>query len=197
MKLKADLSKSQITEKKIEQKQISLSDFVNENSKLISTLGVFTALSVFSTNLALKPYGYVLSFAFMTLTILLWLELWGKYPAKSGSWRLYWFENILFLTVLAVVLYWLLEFRSIWHKFLQTLLFLIILAIIAYPIKKYNLFNRVFRTQPGKLKFLRYLIGISLGVVVLFASSYLAMLFAPILNILLDQLKEVIAKTTL
>ncbi|SRR5581483_313252 len=195
-KSKQTSSKAELIEKKNEEKQITLTDFVDENSKLISALGVFTALTVFSTNLTLKPYGYALSFAFMTLTVLLWLELWGKYPARRGSWRLTWFENILFLTVLAVVFYWLLEFRTIWHEFLQSLLFLIILAPIGYLIKKFDLFNRVFHTEPGKLKLFRYLLAILIGLVIMYISYYLANLIAPPLNTVLDQMREFINTTS-
>jgi len=87
-------------------KSPTLFDFIEENQRLITVLGVFTALTVFSSNLPLKPFGYVLSFMFMSLTVLLWLELWQKFPTKSGSWRLTVFENVLPFTVLAVIAYW-------------------------------------------------------------------------------------------
>ncbi len=42
--------------------KVSLASFIDANQKLISVLGIFTAISVFASNLPLKPVGYALSF---------------------------------------------------------------------------------------------------------------------------------------
>jgi hypothetical protein len=166
--------------------QVTLAEFVEENQKLITVLGVFTALTIFSSNLSLKPFAHALSFMFMTLSVLLWLELWGKYPSSPGNWTLTWFENILFLTVLAFIAYWLIAFRDIWDKLLAILLFGLILAPFSWLLKKYNIFNRLFRTQPGKLRPLRYLFGIAIGLAVLYFSLQLAYVVASPVNRVLD-----------
>jgi len=69
--LKDNLSESSGNETKTKN---SLSDYVENNSKLISVLGVFTALTVFTNNLSIKPIGYALSFVFLTITIIIWVE---------------------------------------------------------------------------------------------------------------------------
>jgi hypothetical protein len=176
-------------------KPVELSDFINENNKLISALSIFTALTAFSNSLPLKPYGYVLSFGFMFLTILLWLELWGKFP-KNGAGRLFWFENCLVLVGVAVFLYWLIEFRSIWKYFLYTFLALIILSIIVIPIKRLDLFNRVFHTKPGGKKFLRWAFGILVTFIALSISWGLSLLISPFINKLLDEIKEQLTALT-
>lgn len=168
-----------------------MTEFVEENQKLITVLGVFTALTMYSSNLPLKPFAYVLSFLFMTLTVLLWLELWGRYPPSQSNWTLTWFENILSLTLLVFIGYWLIAFRDIWDKFLVTLLFGLILAPFSWLLKKYNVFNRLFRTQPGKLKPLRYLFGIAISLAALFLSLLLAHIIAPLFNRVLDNFYHV------
>jgi hypothetical protein len=180
-----------LSDKEPRSHQVTLTEFVEQNHRLITVLGVFTALTMFSSNLPLKPFAYVLSFMFMTLTVLLWLELWGKYPSSPGNWTLTWFENILFLAVLAFIAYWLIAFRDIWDKFLAILLFGLILAAFSWLLKKYNIFNRLFRAQPGKLKPLRYLFGIAIGLTVLYLSLQLAYVIAPPINRVLDSLYQV------
>jgi hypothetical protein len=174
-------------------KRITLTDFIESNHKLLTILGVFTALTVFSVNLTIKPLGYILAFIYFTMTILVWLEIWSKFPAGTGSWRLFWFENIISFLMLFIIAYWLIEYRSIWKYFLMPLLFIIITGIFSVIIKKFNIFNRLFHTKPGKLKFLRYLFGVLIMIVVLFLSIYLVSFFAPPTNTFLDGLRNYLA----
>jgi hypothetical protein len=167
-------------------KKPTLFDFIEENQRLVTVLGVFTALTVFSSNVPLKPFGYVLSFLFMSLTVLLWLELWQKFPSESGSWRLTVFENILPFTVLAVIAYWLIQFRKIWHEFLFLPITIIILSVFTYFLKRFNIFNRFFRAAPNEKKFLRYVFGLAVIFVALFISMLLARPAATQLNRFLD-----------
>jgi len=57
---------------------------------------VFTALTVFGSTMRPTEFGQFLSSLFLTLTLLIWFELWGRFPSKGGGWRLDWFENISF-----------------------------------------------------------------------------------------------------
>lgn len=171
---------------KEDKKAPTLFDFIEENQRLVTVLGVFTALTVFAGSLPLKSVGYVLSFMFMSLTVLLWLELWERFPSKSGSWRLTLFETILPLTVLVVIGYWLLEFRKLWHEFLFLPIFAIILSSFSYVMKKYNLFNRVFHTRADGKKSLRYFVGIAVLLITALASILLARMAAAPLNRFLD-----------
>jgi hypothetical protein len=78
---------------------MALYTFVEENHKLLTVLGVFTALTVFAANLPLRPLGSMLSFLFMALTVTLWLELLERFPSKAAGWRMDWFETLLSFTV--------------------------------------------------------------------------------------------------
>lgn len=164
----------------------TLASAVEENHKLITVLGVFTALTVFAANLRLQPFGQVLSFLFMSLTILVWFELWGRFPNERGNWTLTWFENLLFITVLAVVLYWLVDFRELWHTYLWLLVFSVILAVFSTVMKKFDVFNRLFRTQPGKLRFLRYGLGLVIVLGTLYCSIWISARITPSINLFLD-----------
>jgi hypothetical protein len=91
--------------------KVPLRTFVEENHKLLSVLGVFTALAVFARGLPLSGMGQLLSFLFMTLTILLWLELMSQYPVPAST-RLMWFENLVTFSVMVTAGYWLLDYNA-------------------------------------------------------------------------------------
>ena len=97
----------------------SLSRFIDDNHKLISSVGIFTALTVFSTSISLKPIGYLVSFLSLAATFILWIELWFKFPRNRNlPVRLSFFKFTVLLILLTVTLYWLLEFRNFWRYFL-------------------------------------------------------------------------------
>jgi len=169
-----------IQEKTSKTEKISLSTFIEDNHKIISVLGIFSALTVFSRSLQLKALGDVLSFMFLTLTIIVWFELWGKFPSEETTGRLSWFETILTFTILGLVIYSLLEYRGIWDHLLMVPILGIIVTPISKLLKRYDVFNRLFHTQPGKLKWLRYTFGITLLLVFLAASMMLAGAVAPL-----------------
>ncbi len=128
----------------------TISTFVEVNHKLITVLGVFTALTVFAANLPLRPFGNILSFMFLALAILVWLELWAKFPKGAVTWRLNWFENILSYAVMIIIAYWFLSFRDIWRIWLPFLIALLFLAGFSMVMKRYDVFDRLFKTEPGK-----------------------------------------------
>jgi protein-S-isoprenylcysteine O-methyltransferase Ste14 len=179
---------TKVANNKTSNERITLACFLEKNHKLIAVLGVFTALTVFATTLPLKSYGYALSFMFLALVVLIWLELWQRFPSGEGTWRLFWFENILTFAILGVVGYWFIEFRPIWHKFLGILLFLLILAIISWLMKRFQIFNRVFHSKPGRHKLLRYLLGLGLIFISLAIALHLAGLITGPINRLLDEI---------
>jgi hypothetical protein len=166
----------------------TLKSFIEENHRLLTVLGVFTALTIFASNLPVKPLGGIISFLFMTLTIILWLELWAQFPSARGGWRIVWFESLLGVTILFLVFYWLLDYRIVWDQMLVVLILIVILAPFLWAMKKFNIFNRLFHTQPGKLRFLRYVFGIIILLAVIFLSFYIASLLAGPINTSLDAL---------
>ncbi len=71
----------------------TLTRFIEDNHKLISTLAILAALSAFSNNLPEKGYGKILSFLFFTLSLLVCVEIELNFPYTTGG-RLYWFQQI-------------------------------------------------------------------------------------------------------
>jgi hypothetical protein len=177
-------------------KIISLSDFIDQNHKLISVLGIFTALTVFTSSLQVKAIGNILSFIFLALTVLVWFELWGKFPSTDTTFRLTWFESILQFAIFGIVVYWLIEYRSIWKHMLTVLLFGIIAASFSQFMKRKNIFNRLFQTEHGRLKWLRYIFGIILIVIILIISVVVASIIAPYVNGFLDKTREILIKSS-
>ncbi len=172
------------------QNQATLTKFIEDNEKLINALGVFVAITVFVGELRLRAFGYVLSFVFMTLTVLLWIELWSKFPSERGDWKIILFENILSLGVLASFVYWLTDFRDIWHELLIFFIFSIISSLFSIVMKKFKIFNKLFHTQPNKLKWLRIVFGIIVLTIILSSSFLLAQLIAPTVNEIFDSINQ-------
>src|SRR5258708_20108657 len=56
----------------------SLTDFVEENQRLLSVIGVMVALTVFSGSLANKRIGSFLGIQFLTCALLCLIEVWRK-----------------------------------------------------------------------------------------------------------------------
>jgi len=171
----------------------TLYSFIEENHNLITVLGVFTALAVFAANLTLKPVGLILSFLFMTLTVILWLELLGRFPSKGAGWRMDWFENILSFAVLAFLIYWLLDFRTIWKSVLIVLVFGLVLQGVSAAMKQLNVFNRIFHAKPGEKRTLRYAVWLVLVVASIALAFGVAALVTPWINHWLDAITKSVA----
>jgi len=175
-------------------KKNTLSEFIDINHKLISVLGVFTALTVFSYNLALKPIGYALSFVFLTLTVIVWLELWAKFPKRPSSWRLTTFENILSYSTIGVIAYWLLAYREIWRIVLFFPVWLLTISIISYPVTKFGLLEKLFGWKFAQFTIVRYIFGFFLLFLALYIAGIIAAVVTPPINNFLDQLREELDK---
>lgn len=143
-----------------EQRPSTLAEFVEANHKLLSTVGIFAALTLFSSNLPFKGLGYLLAFVFLSATLLLWVELLVRFPSQRGNWRLVWFENLLSFGVAGLVAYWLVGFRPIWRKGLFFLIGILVASVLAsclsIAIKRHDFFNRLFRTTSGGREGLRH-----------------------------------------
>jgi len=174
--------------------KVSLSDFIEANHKLLSALGIFTALSVFAMNLPNKACGYILSFVFMWITILMWFELFGRFPAKGASERLGMFEGLISISILLVVVAWVMLFSSIWEEVISLPIFVTILFLFLYflskAVKRFDLFNRIFKTHAGGKVWLRYFIGISAILLLAFISLLLTALIAPKAKLVLHEVSD-------
>jgi len=168
---------------------ITLATFVEENQKLLTVIGVFTAITLFAVNIKLLYVATFLSFLFMLLTLLLWWELIGKFP-KNGSASLSWFESILGICILGLIFYWIVEYREVWQVILPFVFQLLLLSIVSFIIKKTNFFNRVFKAKPGQKKWWRYVIYFSIIMATLYLGLLIGSLISPPINNLLDIFKE-------
>lgn len=164
----------------------TLSEFFEQNEKLVSVLGVFTAVSLFVSGLPIHYFAYWLSFLFMVLTIILWLELWAKFPSGVGDWKISVFEDLLLLAMLALVLYMLVDFRGFVVYPLVLVIFSTLLGVFSYAMKRFDLFNKLLRSRPGKHKLVRYLLGLAVGIASLLLTLELARFIAPGLIRILD-----------
>ncbi len=81
----------------------TLSEFIEDNSKLISTLGVFLGLSVFANNLPDKGAARLLSFLLFTLGVLVFFELVRKFSEFDWYGRIQTFREVLTLAMFVFV----------------------------------------------------------------------------------------------
>lgn len=91
-----------------------LKDFIEDHSKLITTLAAFIALTGFSTqfdNDTMK--GVVPALTLLAATLVAW-ELWNLLPERPREWRLEIFSFVWAYLVMSMVLYWFWKFRGIW-----------------------------------------------------------------------------------
>jgi hypothetical protein len=181
--------KSPTNETNAQENNPNIGSFIEQNDKIIQVLGVFIALTAFATILPIKVMGYILAFIFLSCTILIWLELWGRFP-KNGTTALAYFENFLVIGGLALIAYFFLDFRAVWREYLFILIATIPLFITSRIIKRYNIFNRLFNTSPGKLRPLRYTFGIIIIIVNAFISFYISYLLAKPINDWLDSMRQ-------
>jgi len=171
----------------------TLSSFIDENHKLLTSLGVFIALTVFSSNLPLIGLSYFLSFLFLSGAVIIWLETWQKFPKGNATWLLFIFENILSLITVVIILYWFFEFRKIWHGAVFGIILILLLSLFSVFMKRYNIFNRLLHTEHGKLKIVRIIFGIL--VILTFIS--LAFILASATSPSVDRILELVFETLL
>ncbi len=167
----------------------TLAEFIEDNYKLITVLGVFTALTVYIGSTPLKPLTQVISFFFLTLAVFVWVELWGRFPESMGTLTLFWFENVFSLSAIAIVIYWFLTVGCVFPPIIMISVFLLVMSVISIPIKKFQLFNRIFRSEPGKGRILRIVLGVSIllmayAIGVLFSSLISVRTYMPFLKLL-------------
>jgi len=129
-------------------KKAGISDFIEGNYKLISTLAFLTALTAFAGNLSLKPLGHFLSFLGWLSSIVVWCELLGKFPPlKQSSVPLVLFSSTLGFIGIVVQAYCLIEFASLWGKLFYPIFFFlsayILIALFTVLLKVSPTYQRV------------------------------------------------------
>lgn len=165
----------------------TLAKFIEDNNNLLTIFGVFVAVTTFATGLPIKSIGSALAFIFLTLTIIIWLEIWEQFPSGDGTWKLTIFENLLSFGTFVLVFYWLLDYRNVWSYAMPFFIALILMSIISAILKKYNVFNRLFHAKPNERKMLRHTIGLILLMLMLYISFGIGEYLAPHANNFLDK----------
>ena len=164
----------------------NITDFITQNEKLLTALGIFTALTLFGASLPLKGLGAVISLMFFALALLTAYELWGKFPS-DGTGSLAHFENFLMGAIGLMGLYFLIEL----NHYLPVAMFFVVFTVITYPtsiyIKKYDTFNRIARTQPGGKRTLRYILATAILLTALGLSLYTSIIITPIIKNFFDE----------
>ena len=137
----------------------TLKDFIDENGKLISILGVFSALSVFIQEVTKGPigqlFGYILSFLFLFLSIIILFELLFRTDVDCPSVRFRLFKYMLEITIFGIILYWLLSYRSIWRVVMPFFVWISLTLILSYFATKSNIIEKLTSTKSTTQKILR------------------------------------------
>jgi hypothetical protein len=159
-------------DKEKEQKsEISLRDFIKERGDLISTLGIFAGLTLFSHNFISGKIGEGISFLFLSGFVLLFLELWSTFPKQRGTTRLAFFEDALVFTGFGIIAYW---FVRLWFLSIDYFIVVISLLVSIFIVnflmtilKKMGIMDRLFnqvKSEDPK----RYLFGTIVIVLIFF-----------------------------
>lgn len=170
----------------------TLYECLEENHNLLSTLGIFGALTVFAGSMELKPVGYLLSFLLLAAMILVWREIRMRLPERK-EWSLTVFKWILEIGLWVLVAYWLLEYRAIWDAFLFLPLifgFTYLIAVRIRDLRRFKIVDAVFgfgREHPNKLQ---RAAGVILALIVMYISFGLAVLLSVPANAILDTLNR-------
>ena len=111
----------------------TLTEYIDENGKLLSALGLFLGLSVFANNLADKQMARLLSFLLFTLGVLVFFELMRNFRAFNWYGRIYWFREVLTLSMFVFIYIYV----KTYYPFLLVYLFMaagVIALLIAYVV---------------------------------------------------------------
>lgn len=92
----------------------TLASYIEDNHKLLTVLGVFTALTGYSANLPIRLFGITLSFCCMGVALLVLVQLWWRFPAYPEDVSTTLFKLFLLVAMLALFLYWLVAFTAVW-----------------------------------------------------------------------------------
>jgi hypothetical protein len=81
----------------------TLTEYIDENGKLLSALGLFLGLSVIANNLADKEMARFLSFLLFTLGLLVFFELMRNFRDFDYYGKIFWFRVVLTLSMFAFI----------------------------------------------------------------------------------------------
>jgi len=169
----------------------TLSELLADNHTLLEVIGVFAAVSVFTGQLRIRWFAYTLSFLFMTLVVILCVELRTKLPFGTDSVKVMLFEDVLTAAVVLLLLDFFVDYRNIWKYFLFLPIFGVIFCVVLL-----GFVVPVLRAAIPRNKALRRLVGLAISIIVAYFSLRLAALVEPSVNRFLDALNKLVSGWT-
>ena len=116
-------------------KLVQLKDFIDDNHRLISILGVFSGLTAFFVKIDAIYLSFI---SFLILFVLMW-ELRKYFPGKNASDTLQIFELFIYILIISLIVYFFIEYKIIIME-VSILAFLFAYFVIATKIyQKYKL----------------------------------------------------------
>ena len=115
-----------------DESKLTLEQFISENDKVLTVIGVFIALAAFWLTLPLKTISTFLAFLCIIATFPLFFELYKKLFSAKGTLNLTIFTNIFTLLAGYSIWYVLIEFRRQWKTELSKVVFWTILLTVLY-----------------------------------------------------------------
>lgn len=174
-------------------KKDSLEDFINDNDKLLSVLGVFVAvvaLTVGSINWALNAVAFVS----IGGIILLGYTILAKIDKKSHSLQLQLFRYIILWGGTAFIIYWVSEFRLVWNLVLWIPATVAIYALVVLSllpiIKKNSAFCFLLGIGSEKRKWFQNLFRVTSSSVAFFVSLYMGIWISVGTNLFFDTISK-------
>jgi hypothetical protein len=179
------------TEHDAPKKKTSLNDFVGLHQPLITSTGVFIALTIFCFSITNQNVGFILSFFFMAISLLFLYDL-VKCFKKDVSLRLGLFQLLLNFAMFALLFYWLYEYREIILNLLIIVVFGVVGSLYFLIIRKTNILNLRFWHKNIFTKILLgtfYLVSVSF---IFLVSGLITTNIKPILSIILESLDHLL-----
>ena len=158
-------------------RKATLGQFIENHSKLLTSIAAFIALTVFSTQLD-SELKLLISALSLLCAVILGLELMAQIPPDSLHWRLELFSKVLPPLIVLLAWYWFPKFQVLWVPLgFQLIQLLIIVGIAALFTRLVMMFaGRIARLAKRDLS-AKTTLRISQGAFVLSACFLIAALF--------------------
>ena len=178
---------------KEQDKQRTIKEFVDQNDKLISILGVFIGIFVFVQLIDQGIFAYALSILIWVIILVLWIELMEQYPSGDVNWRMILFEHAISFSFLAILLFVFVNYREFWSIGMYFFLWFLMASIVTMIVKKWVRLRRWLNLDtPPKTKWHRWASFITLTILVFGVGYIIAVAVAPQANKVLDEIKHTV-----
>jgi cell division protein FtsW (lipid II flippase) len=173
---------------------LSLREFIELNHNLLSALGIFMALTVFAANI---PYEFLrtgLSFVFLAVSVILWIETFFNYnptlSRRKYSLLMRWFNVLMEIATFLLILYWLVAYSIVWKIMLPVVIFAILIALSSLILDRLSYFKKLHYPIDSKHKLKKQFLWWVLFFASLFLCLYVAIIISPTLYKFIDDLSK-------